>query len=229
MVFILWIAVTQSSKPLRGCWQMARDEFTTTLQRLRPKSSKRSVSKIALLVLLLLGVALVVVDLAGLGSKKVLVASRQILPGDVIDQSNTGEVAIDLQSQSQLYLNDLGSNRVARDSIAEGELIPVSQVTAKASTRLTTLALELKRPMSSSIGVGDEVDVYSTRMLPSGTVTEPELTVVGAWIRKVTQSTSLGQTTQVVELSFAPEYLAGLLTSISREDDITLVNTPLAK
>jgi hypothetical protein len=208
---------------------MARDEFTTTLQRLRPKSSKRSVSKIALLVLLLLGVALVVVDLAGLGSKKVLVASRQILPGDVIDQSNTGEVAIDLQSQSQLYLNDLGSNRVARDSIAEGELIPVSQVTAKASTRLTTLALELKRPMSSSIGVGDEVDVYSTRMLPSGTVTEPELTVVGAWIRKVTQSTSLGQTTQVVELSFAPEYLAGLLTSISREDDITLVNTPLAK
>ena len=208
---------------------MARDEFTTTLQRLRPKSSKRSVSKIALLVLLLMGVGLVIIDLVGLGSKKVLIASGQILPGDIIDQSNTGEVAIDLQSQAQLYLSTLESNRVARDSISDGEIIPVSKVASKTSTQLTTLAVELKRPMSSSIRAGDEVDVYSTRMLTSGAVAEPELTVVGAWIRKVTQSTALGQTTQVVELAFAPEYLSGLLTSISREDDITLVNTPLAK
>jgi hypothetical protein len=176
-----------------------------------------------------MGVGLVIIDLVGLGSKKVLIASGQILPGDIIDQSNTGEVAIDLQSQAQLYLSTLESNRVARDSISDGEIIPVSKVASKTSTQLTTLAVELKRPMSSSIRAGDEVDVYSTRMLTSGAVAEPELTVVGAWIRKVTQSTALGQTTQVVELAFAPEYLSGLLTSISREDDITLVNTPLAK
>ncbi|NDH64785.1 MAG: hypothetical protein EBY26_00050 [Microbacteriaceae bacterium] len=206
---------------------MAREEFTTTLQRLRPKSAKRSVSKVALLVLVVLGIGLVIFDLVNTGSKQVLVSTLQILPGDKIDQTNATLVSIDLQGQSDLYLSVLKPNRVSRYAISPGELIPKSMVTDESAAQLTTLVLQLQRPMSASVRIGDKVDVYCTKLLAAGSVGEPELTVIGAFVRSISASSALGQNTQNVELSFSPQFLPGLLTAVSREDDIALVNTPI--
>jgi len=208
---------------------MAREEFTTTLQRLRPKSAKRSVSKVALLVLVVLGIGLMIFDLVNAGSKQVLVSTLQILPGDKIDQTNATLVSIDLQGQSDLYLSVLKPNRVSRSAISPGELIPKSSVTDDSAAQLTTLVLQLQRPMSASVRTGDKVDVYCTKLLAAGSVGEPELTVIGAFVRSISASSALGQNTQNVELSFRPQFLPGLLTAVSREDDIALVNTPLVR
>lgn len=204
---------------------MARDEITSTLQRLRRKPSRRSASKIVLLALLTLGIALVVVDLTSSGSQRVLIATTQILPGDSLDDSNTVKISVDLQGQSRFYMDDLAGQRVARSAISAGEFIPVSKVATQLAVQLTSAALEVKRPMSSEIRAGSKVDVYCTKMLSSGGVGEPELTVAGAWVRKITESSALGQTSQIVQLSFAVDYLPELLSCIAREDDTSLVSS----
>lgn len=205
---------------------MPREEFTTTLQRLRRKPSKRSASKSVLIVLLALGIGLAVADLTGLGMPRVLVASKQILPGDKLDASNSSLASVDLQDRAHLYLNHITEQRIARDAISEGELIPVSKVATQTTTRLASIAIEIDRPLSGEIRAGGRVDVYSTSTQATGMASEPELTVVGAWVRNIKQNSSLGQNIQVVELSFAQEYLSGLLSSIANDDDIALVNVP---
>jgi len=206
---------------------MVREEFNTTLQRLRPKSAKRSFSKIALLALMVLGIGLVLFDSVSAGSKQVLVATAQILPGDKIDLTNTTSVSIDLQGQSDLYLRELKSKHVARYGISPGELVPLSKLADESQAQLTSLVVQIQRPISGAMKAGDKVDVYCTKLLAAGSVGEPELTVIGAFIRSVTTSSALGQTSQNVEISFGPQFLPGLLTAISRKDDIALVNTPL--
>jgi hypothetical protein len=205
---------------------MPREEITTTLQRLRRKPSKRSASKSVLIVLLALGIGLAVADLTGVGMPRVLVASKQILPGDKLDASNTSLASVDLQDRAHLYLNHITEQRIARDAISEGELIPVSKVATQTTTRLASIAIEIDRPLSGEIRAGVRVDVYSTSTQATGMASEPELTVVGAWVRNIKQNSSLGQNIQVVELSFAQEYLSGLLSSIANDDDIALVNVP---
>ncbi len=203
---------------------MPREEITSTLQRLRRKPSKRSTSRTVLIVLLALGIGLAIVDLTGLGVPQVLVASKQILPGDKLDESNTTKVSVDLQGRSHLYLTRLSTQRVARDAISVGEFIPVSKVVSQYAAQLTSLAIEIDRPISGEIRAGGRVNLYCTSKLATGSASEPELTVVGAWVRKITQNSSLGQNTQIVELSLGEEYLPGLLSSIANDDDIALVN-----
>lgn len=203
---------------------MARDETPSTLQRLRRKPSKRSSAKIGLVAVLILGLGLVLFDIAASGSNQVLIATSQILPGDKLDQSNTSAVSADLDVQADLYLRDISGQSVARDAISEGEFIAKSEVVSQNAARLKSIAIEITRPISSLIRAGDKVDVYCTKSLNAGSVGEPELTVSSAWVRKITQDSALGQSTAVVELLFSEEFLPGLLSSISREDDIALVN-----
>jgi len=203
---------------------MARDETPSTLQRLRRKPSKRSSSKIGLVAVLILGIGLVLFDIAASGSNQVLIATSQILPGDKLDQSNTRAVSADLDVQADLYLRGIGGQSVARDAISEGEFIAKSEVVSQNAARLKSIAIEIKRPISTAIRAGDKVDVYCTKSLNAGSVGEPELAVSSAWVRKITQDSALGQSTAVVELLFSEEFLPGLLSSISREDDIALVN-----
>jgi hypothetical protein len=203
---------------------MARDETPSTLQRLRRKTSKRSPAKIGLLTVLVLGIGLVLFDIASSGSNQVLIATSQILPGDTLDQSNTRAVSTNLDSQAKFYMQNIGAQSVAREAISEGEFIAKSEVVSQTAARLTSMAVQVKRPISSAISAGDKVDIYCTKSLTAGSVGEPELTVVGALVRKITQDSALGQTIAVVELSFSQEFLPGLLSSISREDDIALVN-----
>jgi hypothetical protein len=203
---------------------MARDETPSTLQRLRRKPSKRSSAKIGLVAALILGIGLVLFDIAASGSNQVLIATSQILPGDKLDQSNTRAVSADLDVQADLYLRGIGGQSVARDAISEGEFIAKSEVVSQNAALLKSIAIEIKRPISTAIRAGDKVDVYCTKSLNAGSVGEPELTVSSAWVRKITQDSALGQSTAVVELLFSEEFLPGLLTSISREDDIALVN-----
>jgi Flp pilus assembly protein CpaB len=203
---------------------MARDETPSTLQRLRRKPSKRSSAKIGLVAVLILGIGLVLFDIAASGSNQVLIATSQILPGDKLDQSNTRAVSADLDVQADLYLRGIGGQSVARDAISEGEFIAKSEVVSQNAALLKSIAIEIKRPISTAIRAGDKVDVYCTKSLNAGSVGEPELTVSSAWVRKITQDSALGQSTAVVELLFSEEFLPGLLTSISREDDIALVN-----
>jgi len=203
---------------------MARDETPSTLQRLRRKPSKRSSAKIGLVAVLILGIGLVLFDIAASGSNQVLIATSQILPGDKLDQSNTRAVSADLDVQADLYLRGIGGQSVARDAISEGEFIAKSEVVSQNAARLKSIAIEIKRPISTAIRAGDKVDVYCTKSLNAGSVGEPELTVSSAWVRKITQDSALGQSTAVVELLFSEEFLPGLLSSISREDDIALVN-----
>ena len=204
---------------------MPREEITSTLQRLRRKPSKRSTSRTVLIVLLSLGIGLAIVDLSGLGIPQVLVASKQILPGDKLDESNTTKVSVDLQGRSNLYLTRLRNQRIARDAISVGEFIPVSKVVTQYAAQLTSLAIEIDRPISGEIRAGGRVNLYCTSKLATGSASEPELTVVGAWVRKITQNSSLGQNTQIVELSLDEEYLPGLLSSIANDDDIALVKS----
>ncbi len=203
---------------------MARDETPSTLQRLRRKPSKRSSAKIGLVAVLILGIGLVLFDIAASGSNQVLIATSQILPGDKLDQSNTRAVSADLDVQADLYLRGIGGQSVARDAISEGEFIAKSEVVSQNAALLKSIAIEIKRPISTAIRAGDKVDVYCTKSLNAGSVGEPELTVSSAWVRKITQDSALGQSTAVVELLFSEEFLPGLLSSISREDDIALVN-----
>jgi Flp pilus assembly protein CpaB len=171
-----------------------------------------------------LGIGLVLFDIAASGSNQVLIATSQILPGDKLDQSNTRAVSADLDVHADLYLRGIGGQSVARDAISEGEFIAKSEVVSQNAALLKSIAIEIKRPISTAIRAGDKVDVYCTKSLNAGSVGEPELTVSSAWVRKITQDSALGQSTAVVELLFSEEFLPGLLSSISREDDIALVN-----
>jgi hypothetical protein len=126
--------------------------------------------------------------------------------------------------QADLYLRGIGGQSVARDAISEGEFIAKSEVVSQSAALLKSIAIEIKRPISTAIRAGDKVDVYCTKSLNAGSVGEPELTVSSAWVRKITQDSALGQSAAVVELLFSEEFLPGLLSSISREDDIALVN-----
>jgi hypothetical protein len=223
-VFWLWRDADALQRNLQVCLPMARDETPSTLQRLRRKPSKRSSAKIGLVAALILGIGLVLFDIAASGSNQVLIATSQILPGDKLDQSNTRAVSADLDVQADLYLRGIGGQSVARDAISEGEFIAKSEVVSQNAALLKSIAIEIKRPISTAIRAGDKVDVYCTKSLNAGSVGEPELTVSSAWVRKITQDSALGQSTAVVELLFSEEFLPGLLSSISREDDIALVN-----
>lgn len=183
--------------------------------------------KIVFAALLVAGIGFVVLGLPWSSAGRVLAATKQILPGDRLTNDNTELLAIDLEGRSEVYLTGLPSDSVASQAIGEGQFVPTSASANSVAVELASVAIELKRPLSSTIHEGQRVDVYATTVMTSGQASEPELVATRAWVRSIKEQTAMGQTSRVVEVAFAPEYLEPLLSAVSREDDITLVASGL--
>lgn len=196
--------------------------------RVKPK---RTFVKVSLGALLALGLALVVLDIAGVGGPTYLVATEQMLPGDPITHVNTRQVRVELGEWSATYLTELparaqsktSDSPVVTRSISAGELIPSSAVSVAEASDLVAIAVGFSTPLARSLVAGSRVDIFATRLMSGTQVDEPRMIASGAWIRKIETDTSVGRTTHVVELAIGRIFLPEVLAAIARADFLMLV------
>lgn len=214
--------------------------------RVKPK---RTLLKVTLGALLTLGLALVILDIVGVGGASYLVATEQIIPGDSLTQRNTRLVRAELGEASANYLTAIPTGEsskqgvggqsnhsfgatsnqsfgaVATRSFSAGELIPSTAVATSEGSDLAAIAIDFSTPLARTIVAGSRVDVFSTRLLSGAQVDEPRLIAAGAWIRKIETDTSVGRTTHVVDLALSRMFLPEVLAAVARSDFLTIVES----
>ena len=206
--------------------------------RVKPK---RTLLKVTLGAVLTLGLALVILDIVGVGGASYLVATEQIIPGDSLTQRNTRLVRAELGEASANYLTAIPtgepskegvgaqSNRsfgaVATRSFSAGELIPSTAVATTEGSDLAAIAIDFGTPLARTIVAGSRVDIFSTRLLSGAQVDEPRMIAAGAWVRKIETDTSVGRTTHVVDLALSRMFLPEVLAAVARSDFLTLVES----
>ena len=201
--------------------------------RIKPK---RKTLKVTLGVALLAGLGLIVFDLAGIGSSRAVIATKQLLPGDHLTTSNTMLVDADLGQAAKSYLDvdawraalagdrgeSSGSWSVVRP-IGAGEFVARSGLMSAASLELAAVAIEFETPLPANITAGSRVDLFATRLLASNQIGEPQMIAAGAWVRSIRIEDSVGRNIQVVELAINRLYLPEVLAATARSDFLALV------
>lgn len=194
---------------------------------------------------LLIGIALVVVSVAGVVALvgaadrriEVLAASAPLIPGDPIDRDDLLVRQVALDGATSLYLRpgdvpDAGL--VSIGVVRAGELIPVASVGDRAATEATSIVLPISGPVSSAVEAGAPVDVWATASESStpdfadGDAAPPSPPVVlsadAIVVRIVEPEGIVGAADgDAVEVLIPRFQIARLLQSIARGDALAVV------
>jgi hypothetical protein len=143
---------------------------------------------------LLVGMALVgasvvsVVALVGAADARVTVyaADSALSPGDRVTAADLLERSVALDGTEGLYLTEADlpeDGLIVTKAVAAGELVPLSAAGSVDGLRATALVLELSMRVSSAVGPGTLVDIWSSAAEEQGsfgppTVLAPDVVVV---------------------------------------------------
>jgi Flp pilus assembly protein CpaB len=170
---------------------------------------------------------LVTVVIAGLtmGStpdkQKVLVAKTPIYEGQALNSDSVASIELPIGELGRNYLSELQAGLIATRSIAKGEILAKNLLSVNQDQRIPIRLNDLQ-PISSSISVGDIVDVWSSATV-QGSSGVPEPVAFNAIVTSILTNSSMAQQTTCVELRISPEYLESLLTATDSNYKISLI------
>jgi hypothetical protein len=189
----------------------------------KPRSSKR-LKRIGLAVVLVMALGFGAVRFLGVGQPVLLVATKTIVQGDLLTQNNTKLVAAEVQNFESSYLaQPVTSETFATATIAAGELIPKRLLASKSSAALVSVTLELAGTLSSMVGEGSQVDLWSAGGSNFDSPTSPRMLASRAIVRSIRTTTALSKTTTTVELAMNAEYLDAVLAAQAAKQYLTVV------
>lgn len=189
-----------------------------------------------------LGLVLVVASIVGVSvvvagsdqSIAVYAARGPLAVGDRLDRADLVETRVRLGVAGELYLTPAtipADGLIVTRTITPGELIPAAAVGTRLGERVTSLVLDLRGQLATSLAAGSMVDVWSAGLVDGGGYGPPAVLVGQASIVRILEPTGLIQSGggRSVEVLVPKDKVAAVLEAIANEDAISLVavNTPI--
>lgn len=200
--------------------------------------------RIALDVRLVLGLLLVAASVVGttflVGAAdarvRVYAAPHALAPGDRVEADDLVERSVALDGADDLYLRvgDVPDGGfVVAQSVAAGQLVPLSAAGSTDGERATSLVLRLAGPVSSVVEPGSLVDVWGVEVPGQGETGTPVVLASGATVVRVLEDDSLvgaSGAASSVEVLVPRTRVARLLRAIASGDALAVVpaGLPLA-
>jgi hypothetical protein len=171
---------------------------------------------------ILIAAIVVVLNLHTQGQlNRVLTATTDIAPGEILNASNSTIQTVDVNSQK--YLSHIPKDGRTTQAILKGQFIPIQSVSQTQDIR-TPIRFNGLQTISEQLSIGDHVDVWATpndRQRGSGA----EVVAFDAIVTKVINTSNMAINQSSVELRIHPDYLLGVLEAKANGLSIELILT----
>jgi len=198
-----------------------------SLHRLRKPWRSRWITKLILAVLTAGWAWFAFAPSIGGSTQTLLVANRNIVPGEVTQRSDFSEVAVNLGGYALGYLSSsaMPSKTRATRFLLKGQLISKSDLGPVTITSVP-LVLTLNSAPASAIVPGSIVDVWATPMRNAQVSDAPFIAVPGAVVTAITQSSSMGSSSTRVQILLEQRFVSDLLMAQANGSMLALVLQP---
>lgn len=154
-------------------------------------------------------------------SESILIASHDLFAGELITKSDIRVVNLPLGTLANNYLRAFQGGLVLEHQVRAGEFLPKDFLTDQVDPRIP-IRLNNLQPISSSIRVGDKVDIWATKTV-QGIQQEPQPVALSALVASIQTNSALAQTTSTLEIRISPSYLETLLQATDSNYKISVV------
>ncbi len=157
-----------------------------------------------------------------------LITMQDLATGSPVVDSNLGSIELSLFSIGDRYLKvgELPTGAYLSRTVLAGEAIPRSAITTQLLDDWSNLVITPSFELSSAIGPGSKVSVWSSPALDYQSYGEPAIAAVDVEVVEIRKPTSgFTQAQNSVELRVPIEALQSLIRSISNGDAIALTAT----
>lgn len=186
---------------------------------------------------LVIGVALVLVSLAGVGfvvqqaarTEIAWAATRTLLPGETVAAADVQQVEVRMQQSRDRYVaaSTPPVGMVVASTVGEGEVLPLRTVGTAASLDRSAVVIDVGTALPSAVRTGSLVDIWTAVQTEDGygpaTVLIDSAIVVGV----LEDEGILASSAQQLELLVPTDQTALLLEAMSNEHMLSVV--PLAQ
>ncbi|MGB4776870.1 SAF domain-containing protein [Microbacterium sp.] len=184
----------------------------------------------------LLGIALVVVSVAGVWfvvaaarqTAPVFAAARTITPGQAVDADDLRVVEVALGQLEESYASPatLRPDAVATRTITAGELVPQDAVGDAARARSTTIVVHSATAVPAAVAAGSDVELWAAPQRERGVYETPRILVPSATVVSVDRDeTMMGSGGTAVELVIARADVAAALAAVTDGSSLSIVPT----
>jgi hypothetical protein len=183
-----------------------------------------------------LGILLIVASVAGVWfvvtaarqTVPVFAATRTIVPGEAVSQSDVRVVDVALGQLEEAYLapDALDGGLVATRTVEAGELVPQSAVGASSAAATTTVVLRSAVDVPASVAAGTVVEVWEAPLIERGSYDAPRILVPDATVVSVTRDDSaLGGGAAALEVVIPRADVAAVLAAMADESGLSVIPT----
>jgi hypothetical protein len=183
-----------------------------------------------------LGILLIVASVAGVWfvvtaarqTVPVFAATRTIVPGEAVSQSDVRVVDVALGQLEEAYLapDALDGGLVATRTVEAGELVPQSAVGASSAAATTTVVLRSAVDVPASVAAGTVVEVWEAPLIERGSYDAPRILVPDATVVSVTRDDSaLGGGAAALEVVIPRADVAAVLAAMADESALSVIPT----
>lgn len=163
---------------------------------------------------------------------EVYVASKPLLPGDTVDESNLVVRGVALEASEEHYLRRgqlPESGVVITRPVVAGELVPRSAVGSARSSSLAAVVVDAAGALPGSVGPGSSIDLWSAAKSDSGEYGTPVVLVDSAIVVRLvsTETIIAGGQVSAVELLVPRASIARVLEAIANDAVLSIVPTSL--
>jgi len=167
-------------------------------------------------------IALVSINLASTPEvRTVLVATKDLPEGAVIQTENFTQVKLPLGSIASVYLSQFEPGMMLLQSVSKGELLSRLKLTRQTDVRIP-IRLNGLRPISKVIGIGDRVDIWATEQ-SSSNQSEPQPVAFDAIVTAIESENSMTQSSTNIEIRISEDYLETLLTATDSNYQLSVI------
>lgn len=183
---------------------------------------------------LLLGIVLVLASIGGVWftvqaartTAPAYVATRTIVPGDVVTAEAVRSVEVSLGTVAENYLtaDALQTGLVATRTIEAGELVPAASVGSPDAARTTRVVVRSAVDVPASVSAGTVVEVWAAPQRERGIYDAPRILVADATVVSVARDESMiGGGAAQLELVIPRADVAAALTAMSDQSALSVV------
>lgn len=196
--------------------------MATSLPR---KIDLRLVAGLLLVILSILGVSFLISQ--GKQTQSVYIATVPISTGHKVTEADFEVVEVALGDATSRYLGpgQLEPGHVANQSIAAGELLPVSAVSKVSRSSATSVVVELATPLPQGIELGSKIDLWSAMAAGQGVFATPTVLVESAELIDEIEPEGITAFEQgtMVELLIPQDSVAAVLEAQANKDAMSVV------
>ena len=157
-----------------------------------------------------------------------LVASKDLATGTAISASTVATQSVSLFGLKDTYLlqDELPSSGYLLHPVAKGELLPKSALSTKEIDDFVSLVVGPALEVSSDIGTGSKVQLWTSPFLEYGKFGEPYLLAMDAEIVELRKPEgAFANQANLVEVRIPVEAVQTVLRSVANGDSIAIVSS----